>query len=185
MPSKLLSIAVYCASSSQVDDIYKENAAAVGTFLATQNFNVVYGGGHVGLMGIMADAALAGGARVTGVITRQLMEREVAHRGLTKLHITETMQERQKMMAELADAFIILPGGLGTLAEFFEVLTWKQLGLHDKPIAVFNVNGYWNALQNAILQAKEQGFLRQTPEILYTMVENFENLGKLLIQNHK
>lgn len=177
------SIAVYCASSSLVEDIYKNAAKETGAFLASQGHNIVYGGGHVGLMGIMADASLAGGAKVTGVITEQLMDLEVAHHGLTELHVTKTMQQRQNMMAELSDGFVILPGGLGTLAEFFEVLTWKQLGLHTKPIVILNVNGYWDGLHSMIGQAFETKFLRQNPHSLYQITQDYAEMNDFLVKS--
>lgn len=135
-------ICVFCGSSTIVDGKYLRAARDVGVMLAQNGYGVVYGGGNIGLMGAAADAALEAGGKVIGVIPKFLRDKEVAHKGLTELHLTETMHERQVGMAERSDAFVVLPGGLGTLAEFFEVLTWKQLGLHDKPIMLVNDFGY-------------------------------------------
>ena len=134
-------LCVFCGSSTAVARGYLDLAAQAGALIARCGMGLVYGGSRIGLMGAMADAALAEGGRVVGVIPRFLKTKEVAHTGLSELHMTETMHERQVGMAERADAFLVLPGGYGTLAEFFEVLTWKQLGLHDKPIAVLNGSG--------------------------------------------
>jgi uncharacterized protein (TIGR00730 family) len=121
---------------------------------------LVYGGGHIGLMGVLADAVLAGGAQVFGVIPQSMVERELAHGGLTELHIVQTMHQRKAKMAELADAFAALPGGYGTADEFFEILTWAQLGLHNKPIGLLNVDGYFDPLLAWIDRAVADGFLR-------------------------
>lgn len=174
------SVAVYCASSSNIEDVYKEAARETGVLLAKSGYNIVYGGGHVGLMGIAADAALDGGAYVTGVITEQLQALEVAHQGLSELHIVDTMQERQKMMADLADAFVILPGGIGTLAEFFEVLTWQQLNIHEKPIIVANINNYWDGLLEMIRHTHKKGFLRQNPDDLFLVCEKISEIPEIL-----
>lgn len=173
---KIKKLCVFCGSSSGVDEIYKSAARNLGALCAAQNWTLVFGGGHVGLMGIMADAALAGGGEVEGVIPKFLQDKEVAHDGLSKLHVTETMHERQNMMAQLADAFVILPGGLGTLAEFFEVLTWKQLGLHDKPIIVVNAGGYWDSLQQMTDHMRRQGFIRADDKALFDIIENIAAL---------
>ncbi|MGB0719839.1 MAG: TIGR00730 family Rossman fold protein [Bdellovibrionales bacterium] len=167
MPPSFKTVCVYCASSADVDDVYKEAARDLGQLCAQSGKHIVYGGGHVGLMGVLADSALAAGGEVTGVIPQLLMEKEVAHRGLTHLYQTQTMQERQLKMAELSDAFVVLPGGTGTLAEFFEVLTWKQLGLHDKPIAVLNIGGYWDFLLKTLDFAREQRFIKHNLNALY------------------
>lgn len=169
-------ICVYCASSSLVDQKYKDIAHETGAAIVGAGHEIVYGGGHVGLMGILADSALALGGRVTGVIPKLLQDLEVAHQGLSALHVTHSMQERQFKMAELSDAFVILPGGLGTLAEFFEIVTWKQLGLHDKPISVLNAFGYWDHLLEALEHAREERFLRQKPGELYQIVRSVKDL---------
>jgi uncharacterized protein (TIGR00730 family) len=141
--------------------IYAEVAAGVGRALAESGIRVVYGGGRVGLMGIVADAAVAAGGEVVGVIPAALDQREVAHTGLTELHIVETMHQRKAMMAEFSDAFLTLPGGLGTLEELFETLTWSQLGIHRKPVGLINVEAYFDPLLAMLDQFVVRGFLRQ------------------------
>jgi len=153
-------VCVYCGSSSQVAQIYKDAATSLGQLLGERGIRVVYGGGRVGLMGLVADAALEKGGEVIGVIPRHIAEFEVAHRTLTALHVVETMHQRKSMMADLSQAFIVLPGGLGTLDEAFEILTWKQLGLHNHPVLIVNIGGYWDPLIALIRHAAEQGFVR-------------------------
>ncbi|MCE7886541.1 MAG: TIGR00730 family Rossman fold protein [Alphaproteobacteria bacterium PRO2] len=163
-------ICVFCGSSTAVDEKYLSAGRDVGVMLARNGYGVVYGGSNIGLMGAVADAALERGGKVIGVIPKFLKDQEVAHTGLTELHLTDTMHERQVGMAVRADAFVILPGGLGTLAEFFEVLTWKQLGLHDKPIMLVNVFGYWDSLMNFAGHAEGEKFLRPQDARLYTVL---------------
>ncbi len=140
------SICVYCGSNAGSDPRYAEAARALGGRIANEGAQLVYGGGNVGLMGIVADAVLAAGGEVTGVIPHQLMEWEVGHRGLTRLEVVGSMHERKARMFELSDAFIALPGGFGTLDEMFEMLTWRQLGLGHKPCAFLDVAGFWQPL---------------------------------------
>ncbi len=140
------SICVYCGSNAGSDPRYAEAARALGSRIAGEGAQLVYGGGNVGLMGIVADAVLAAGGEVTGVIPHQLMEWEVGHRGLTRLEVVGSMHERKARMFELSDAFIALPGGFGTLDEMFEMLTWRQLGLGKKPCAFLDVAGFWQPL---------------------------------------
>jgi len=139
-------ICVYCGSSARVDDLFKNAIRELGKLLAESGKRVVYGGGHVGLMGLLADSALAHGGEVTGIIPEHIADKELAHEGLTDLHVVKTMHERKQMMVDQSDAFIIMPGGLGTMDEFFEIFTWWQLGLHDKPVIIVNVAGYWSPL---------------------------------------
>ncbi len=153
-------ICVFCGSSEGADPRYRAGAEGLGRLLAARGIEVVYGGGSVGLMGVVADAALAAGGRVTGVIPRTLWEREVGHRGLSDLRIVESMHERKALMAELADAFIALPGGAGTLEEFAEVWTWAQLGLHPKPCGLLDIGGYYDPLIAFLDRMVEQRFLR-------------------------
>jgi len=134
-------------------------ARAVGTWLGARGGRLIYGGGRVGLMGVAADATLAAGGSAVGIIPRSLMNREVGHHGLTELHVVETMHERKRMMAERADAFLALPGGLGTMEELFEVWTWRQLGYHDQPIGLLNVDGYYDGLLTFLDQMTAQGFV--------------------------
>ena len=153
-------ICVFCGSSPGARAIYRETAVEVGRTLAQRGIGVVYGGGNVGLMGAVADAALAAGGEVIGVIPRRLAEREVAHDGLTQLHVVETMHERKALMTEFSDAFLTLPGGFGTLDELFEAITWRQLGFHDKPCGVLDVDGYFAGLRAFVERAVSDGFIR-------------------------
>ena len=153
-------MAVYCGSSPGADPAFAAAAAALGRLLAERGIRLVYGGGHVGLMGVVADACLAGGGEVHGVITRALEAKELAHRGLTSLAVVETMHGRKEAMADLAGGFIMPPGGFGTLDEFFEVLTWTQLGIHAKPCGVLDVAGYFAPLRDLLEAATRQRFLR-------------------------
>ena len=157
--TKPLSICVYCGSRDGASASYARAAAQIGQEIGHRGWQLVYGGGRAGLMGRVADAALAAGGRVTGVIPRSLMEREVGHRGLHELHVVDTMHERKRLMAERSDAFIALPGGIGTFEELFEVWTWRQLGYHDKPIGLLNVEGYYDALLGFLGQTVTQGFV--------------------------
>jgi uncharacterized protein (TIGR00730 family) len=154
-----LSFAVYCGSRFGDRPAYANSARSLGHLIASGGGTVVYGGGRVGLMGTVADAALAAGGQVVGVIPQALMDREVGHRGLTELHVVQTMHERKQMMAERADAFIALPGGIGTFEELFEVWSLQQLGYHDKPVALLNVEGYYDALLDFMRVSFERGFV--------------------------
>jgi uncharacterized protein (TIGR00730 family) len=153
------SICIYCGASRGVRPEYAELARDVGTLLARQGITLVYGGGNVGLMGVVADATLASGGQVVGVIPRALLEREVSHRGLTELVVVNDMHERKLTMATRADGFIALPGGIGTLEELFETLTWLQLGFHGKPIALLDVAGYFTSLLAFLDNMVGEGFL--------------------------
>ncbi|MDQ6774728.1 MAG: TIGR00730 family Rossman fold protein [Actinomycetota bacterium] len=153
-------ILVFCGSSPGRLEEYSEAAAELGHLLAARGLETVYGGARVGLMGALADGALAAGGAVIGVIPHRLLEAEIAHTGLTKLHIVETMHERKALMAELSDAVIALPGGSGTLDELFELFTWSQLGLHRKPLGMLDVAGYWQPLMAFLEHAVNERFLR-------------------------
>ena len=165
------SLCVFLGSHFGARPEYTEAAQALGEEMARRRLHLVYGGADVGLMGTLADAALNAGGRVTGVIPDFLADREVAHRGLSELRVVGSMHERKAAMAELADGFVILPGGLGTLEEFFEVLTWGQLGVHTKPCGVLNVAEYWTALLAFLDQAVEAGFVGATDRVAL-MVES-------------
>jgi uncharacterized protein (TIGR00730 family) len=154
------SVCVFCGSNTGNDPRFAAAARELGELLAKEGIALVYGGGHVGLMGIVADAVLANGGKAIGVIPRALWDREVGHRGLTELHIVETMHERKAMMASLADAFVALPGGLGTLEEIFEVWTWAQLGIHIKPLGFLDVAGFFGPLLEYLDRAVDAGFVR-------------------------
>jgi len=179
-PGRLSAVAVYCGSNHGADPAYAQAAAAFGRLLAERGIRLVYGGGHVGLMGVLADAALAGGGEVFGVITRALQAKEVAHDALTSLTVVETMHERKAAMADAADAFVMLPGGYGTLDEFFEALSWTQLGIHDKPCGVLDVAGYYAALRALLDEATRQGFVsRVHRELVITESEPRRLLDRL------
>ena len=154
-------VCVFCGSSPGTRPVYAEAARAMGRLLAERGIGLVYGGGKVGLMGEVADAVLAAGGEVTGVIPRALMEREVGHQGLTTLHVTGTMHERKALMVDLSDGFVALPGGYGTLDELCEALTWSQLGIHARPCGVLNVDGYFDALLVLFDHAVREGFVRE------------------------
>lgn len=153
-------LTVYCGSSPGTDPVHTETAARLGQALAERGVTLVYGGAHVGLMGTLADSVLAAGGKVVGVMTEALVEAEVAHTGLTEMHVMATMHERKARMADLGDGFAMLPGGYGTLDEFCEALTWTQLGVHDKPCAVLDPSGYFAPLLELFDRATEQRFLR-------------------------
>ena len=158
---EIRSVCVFCGASVGRDPRYAEAAAAVGAGLARRGIRLVFGGGRSGLMGVLADAALAEGGTVIGVIPRGLVDRELAHPGLTELHVVETLHERKAEMAALADAFLVLPGGLGTLEELSEVLSWAQLDLHAKPIGLVDVGGYFTSLEAFLDDAVREGFLAE------------------------
>jgi uncharacterized protein (TIGR00730 family) len=156
---ELRAIAVYCASSTGTDPAHAAAARALGGLLARRGITLVYGGGNVGLMGAVADGALAEGGRVIGVIPRAMLEAERGHRGVTELKIVETMHQRKALMVDLADGFIALPGGYGTLDELFETVTWGQLGLHKKPVGLLDVGGFWRPLAGFLDSVVAAGFI--------------------------
>jgi uncharacterized protein (TIGR00730 family) len=165
-------ICVFCGSSPGNDPAYAEAASQLGRTLAERNTTLVYGGGHVGLMGVVADAALGAGGEVIGVMPKSLVEREIGHTGLTKLHVVHSMHERKAMMSRLSAGFIALPGGNGTLEEFFEVLTWAQLGEHYKPCGLLNVAGYYDPLLTVFDQMVERAFLKEEHRKLVLVEED-------------
>ena len=154
-------LCVFCGANAGRDPIYREAARALGTLLAEEGIGLVYGGASIGLMGAVADAARAAGGEVIGVIPRALMKREIAHAGLADLRVVGSMHERKALMAELADGFIALPGGVGTLEELFEVWTWVHLGLHHKPCALLDVAGFYSGLARVLDHVDGEGFLRE------------------------
>lgn len=154
-----LSICVYCGSRFGNSPAFLAAAQALGREIAQRGWRMVYGGGNVGLMGATADAAMAAGAEVVGVIPERLLNREVGHRGVTELHVVQTMHERKKLMAELADAFVALPGGIGTFEELFEVWTWRHLGYHDQPIGLLNIEGFYDPLLTFMTHTERAGFV--------------------------
>ena len=160
MTTPFRSVCVYCGASPGHDPQYAEAARALGQEMAQQKLALVYGGGHVGLMGIIADAVLEAGGEVTGVIPKALMDTEIGHNRLTRLLVVKDMHERKALMAEHANGFIAMPGGIGTLEELFEAMTWAQLGFHDKPVGLLNVNGFYDTLIAFLSQLSQEGFLR-------------------------
>ena len=174
--SNIRRLCVYCGSSGAVDRQYREAATELGVRLAAGGIGLVYGGGRVGLMGLLADAVLAGGGEVIGIIPARLRDAELAHPGATELVVVESMHERKRLMAEKADAFAILPGGIGTLDEMFEILSWKQLGLHDKPILLADVGGYWAPLRRLLDHIVVTGFAREQTRGLLKVVPNVAGL---------
>ena len=160
MAARIQRLCVYCGSAAGHDPVYAEAARELGLAIAQRGMSLVYGGGHVGLMGIVADAALAAGAKVTGVIPTALMDSEVGHTQLTELRVVKDMHERKALMAELADGFVALPGGIGTLEELFEVMTWLQLGYHRKPVGLLNTQGFYDDLLRMLNKQRDTGFLK-------------------------
>ena len=177
-------ICVFCGASPGARPAYHEATAQLARLLAAEGIGVVYGGGGVGLMGALADTVIAEGGELTGVIPRSLVAREIAHRDVMDMRVVGSMHERKALMADLADAFIALPGGIGTLEELFEVYTWAQLGLHQKPCALLNVEGYYDGIEDFLSHAVAERFLREetralllvdsNPAILLERLHNFE-----------
>ncbi|MBP0596079.1 TIGR00730 family Rossman fold protein [Paraburkholderia sp. LEh10] len=154
-------VCVYCGSSNGAKPLYRDAAKAFGRALVAANLSLVYGGGKVGLMGVIADEVMAAGGRAIGVIPELLVDKEVGHDGLSELHVVPDMHHRKKMMANLSDAFVALPGGAGTLEELFEVYTWAQLGYHHKAVAVLNIDGFYDPLISLLGHTVQEGFMRQ------------------------
>lgn len=175
-------ICVFCGSSFGARSSYAQAAVAVANYLAANQIGVVYGGGNVGLMGALADAALAAGAEVIGVIPKSLQAKELAHAGLSALHVVSSMHARKALMAELSDAFLALPGGYGTLEEFCEVLTWTQLGLHRKPCALLNVDGYFDHLLMLFDRAVQEQFVKPAHRRMVLSDDRIEPLIDHLLQ---
>lgn len=180
--SPAFSVCVYCGSRPGNSAEFAALAQTVGRWIGRHGGQLVFGGGHNGLMGIMADAALAAGARVIGVIPKALVEKEWAHTGCTELHIVENMHERKRVMAEHADAFLALPGGIGTLEEFFEVWTWRQLGYHNKPVGLLNMNGFYDSMLVFLNAAKSSGFMDDWQMDLIETGSDAELLLQSLVQ---
>jgi uncharacterized protein (TIGR00730 family) len=175
-------LCVFCGSSAGSTPVYREATARFGQALVGRGLGLVYGGGHVGLMGVLADAVLAAGGEAIGVIPQALRDRELAHRGLTELHVVATMHQRKALMADLADGFVALPGGFGTADELLEILTWVQLGLHAKPVGLLEVNGFFQALQAWLDHCVAEGFLRAEHRRLLHCSDNAEELLTKLLE---
>lgn len=176
------SLCVYCGSRVGADPRFAAAAAEVGRWIGRHGGQLVYGGGNNGLMGVMADAALDAGARVVGVIPHSMVEREWAKRDCTELHIVENMHQRKSLMAERADAFLALPGGIGTFEEFFEAWTWKQLGFHRKPVGLFDLGGYYQPLLQFLQQSVHSGFMSDWQLELLTIGGELEPLLRKLVE---
>ena len=175
------SICVFCGSSSGASAAYETAARTFALTLAQRGIRLVYGGASVGLMGTIADAALEAGGEVIGVMPRALVDREIAHRALSALHVVDTMHERKAMMADLSDAFVALPGGLGTLEELFEVWTWGMLGLHAKPYGLLDVDGYYTPLIRFLDHARDEGFVRPAQRALLVVDDDATRLIDKLV----
>ncbi len=173
---ELKRIAIYCASSRDVDEVYFEGARHVGRSLARRDLGLVYGGGNVGLMGASADAALEAGGKVYGVIPQKLVTLERAHDGLTELFVVDSMHARKMVMSSLSSAFVALPGGFGTLDELFEALTWNQLGYHRKPVGLYNIEGYFDPLLRFLDEATEKHFIHASTRDLLLHDTDFDRL---------
>src|ERR1051326_1612337 len=177
-PTRLIrSVCVYCGSAIGTDQRYRAAAAELGRNLAAAGIAMVFGGGHIGLMGVAADAALAGGGRVIGIIPAALRDRELAHGRVGELVVVDTMHDRKRVMAERSDAFAVLPGGIGTLDEFFEILTWRQLALDDKPVFLVDVAGYWQPLRALLDHLAVHGF---TASVVPRLVETVPDVRPLM-----
>jgi uncharacterized protein (TIGR00730 family) len=174
------SVCVYCGSSPGSHPIYAQTAHEVGRALAEAGIRLIYGGGNVGIMGRIADGALSAGGEVIGVIPHHLADKELAHPGATEMIRVNSMHERKQMMADLADGFIALPGGIGTLEELFEVLTWLQLGLHSKPIGLLNVAGFWDSLLVFLDQLVAQRFLKQEHRAMLLVADELPELLRIM-----
>lgn len=178
---KIQNICVYCGASPRVSERYSQAAADVGKLIAENNMGLVYGGGRMGLMGMVADNVLSNGGKAIGIIPKHLQDREVRHETLNELHIVDTMHVRKQMMVDRSDAFIILPGGYGTLDEAFEILTWKQLGLHNKPIIFLNIFDFWTPLKELKQHLFEESFIKAEDLKLFTLVDSVDQIIPALL----
>ena len=178
--NKITSVCVYCASSTKIDSVYFDAARELGTLLGQRQIRLINGAGNMGLMSAVSDAALRAGGEVTGVIPRFMVEQGWHHTGLTKLIETETMHERKRMMADLSDGVIALPGGCGTLEELLEIITWKQLGLYLNPIVILNINGFYDSLLDMLQRAVDENFMRKEHSAIWKVASEPEEAVNLL-----
>ena len=185
MPVKIQSVSVFCGSRSGHNPIFASAASHLGTLLAREKIKLIYGAGNIGLMGVIADACLAANGHVIGVIPTKLVEKEVAHKGLSELFVVDSMHERKALMASKSEAFIALPGGFGTCDELFEILTWAQLGIHHNPIGILNTEGFFDPLLAWIDQMIEQGFVKPKFRQLLLVATKPEELLELILQGAK
>ncbi|MSR49388.1 MAG: TIGR00730 family Rossman fold protein [Gemmataceae bacterium] len=185
MPAKIESISVFCGSRCGDNPIFSSAASQLGTLIANKKIKLIYGAGNIGLMGVIADACLAASGHVIGVIPTKLVDKEVAHKGLTEIFIVDSMHERKALMASKSDAFIALPGGFGTCDELFEILTWAQLGIHHNPIGILNTEGFFDPLLAWIDQMIEHGFVKPKFRELLLVASKPEDLLDLILQGAK
>ena len=174
--AKLNSLCVYCGANEGGDPEHRSAAVRFGKMMAEQDIGLVFGGGRIGLMGVIADTIMNAGGRAIGVIPEHLHDIEVGHEGLTELHIVDSMHTRKQLMFDLSDAFVVLPGGLGTLDETFEIITWRQLGLHDKPVILVDNNGYWQPFNQLVQHVIDNGFARASSADLFTIVNSTDDI---------
>ncbi len=173
---EIKSVCVYCGSSIQVDEDFKDAARAMGKILAENNIRLIYGGGKAGLMGIIADSVMDNGGEVIGIIPSHISDREIQHTALTELHIVESMHVRKQMMVDYSDAFVVLPGGIGTLDETCEIMTWRQLGIHDMPIIIANLKNYWTPFLSMVDNIVSEGFMREDDKKTFVVVDKVEDV---------
>jgi uncharacterized protein (TIGR00730 family) len=173
-------ICVFTGAAAGISPAYSEDAFQLGQIIAARGFGLVYGGGRKGLMGSVADGVIAGNGYVTGIIPKFLENVEMGHRGITDLHVIDTMHERKAMMYDLSDAFIIMPGGLGTLDETMEIITWRQLGLHNKPIIIANLNGYWDPMLRMFQNIIDQGFMHHGHRGHFEQASSLDEIADML-----
>lgn len=179
--SSIRSVCVFCGANAGASPAYSAAAAELGSTLAASSVRVVFGGGSVGLMGVLANAVLTNGGEITGVIPQALLDREIGHTGVTDMRVVRTMHERKAVMSELSDAFVALPGGLGTLEELFEVWTWAQLGIHAKPCALLNVDGYFDPLLAFLDRGVSEGFVRARHRAMLVVADETDELLARLV----
>ncbi|HWL23428.1 MAG TPA: TIGR00730 family Rossman fold protein [Ureibacillus sp.] len=180
-----MNVAIYCGSQTGKNPIYIEKAKELGEQLAKAGLDIVYGGSNIGLMGAVADSALLHNGRVIGVMPEHLQKREIAHLHLTEIHFVDSMHTRKATMADLADAYIALPGGCGTLDEYFEIFTWAQIGLHTKPVILYNINGFYDALISHFDKMIEEGFVREEQRHILQVATSVDDLLSLLLVDQK
>ena len=178
-----MKICIFCGANASTDPEVKKEVKLITDFFAQEKIEMVYGGAAIGIMGDLATELMVKGGTVTGVMPQHLVNKEVAHGGLTKLHVVKDMHERKKMMYELSDAFLIFPGGMGTMDELFEILTWRQLGLHSKPITIFNINNYYDHLLNFLNLATEKGLIHPRDRNLLFDSDSWNDIWKHIQDN--
>lgn len=180
-----MKICIFCGANASLDSDVDQEVKELMSFFASNHIELVYGGAGIGIMGALATELMNRGGKVTGVIPQRLMKKEIAHGGLTKLHVVSDMHERKKLMYDVSDAFLIFPGGMGTLDELFEILTWKQLGIHHKRIAIFNINGYYNHLLSFLDHAVEKGLIKESDRRLVYDSANWNEIWNYFKESPK